>query len=214
MKTVQVKIKGLTPLMLHRFNEEDEQKGSSRKMLIKNGTPREEAQKCVYLDKENNFFFPGAAISRMLRESGGNHKMRGTRKSAKYIVPAAVLVRNEIILIRDEQGRLSKNYEVDSRPVVIPATKGRIMRHRPRWDSWTAEFDLMVNESLLPVDLIHQLLVEGGQQVGIGEYRPEKGGPFGTFSVVLWKEGKAIEGFDQMPTLSRNQASQPCGVSS
>ena len=28
--------------------------------------------------------------------------------------------------------------EVDSRPVVIPSTKGRIMRHRPKLETWQA----------------------------------------------------------------------------
>jgi hypothetical protein len=82
------------------------------------------------------------------------------------------------------------DFEVDSRPVTIPATKGRIMRHRPRFDCWSARFTIRVNEELLPPDFIHQLLVEGGQQIGVGDFRPEKGGPFGTFNLTLWKEAK------------------------
>jgi len=32
------------------------------------------------------------------------------------------------------------------------------------------------------------LLTEGSQQVGIGAYRPEKSGPFGTFMITSWHE--------------------------
>src|SRR5205823_5081833 len=91
MKLVDIEIKGTTPLLQHRFTESAQANGSTRKVLVTNGTPREEAEKVVYKN-DDGFFFPGAAIARLLREAGGNHKLRGSRKSAKFVVPAAVLV--------------------------------------------------------------------------------------------------------------------------
>jgi len=84
----------------------------------------------------------------------------------------------------------AKSFEVDSRPVTIPATKGRIMRHRPRFDQWGLKFDLIVNDDLLSVDMAQQLLQEAGQQIGIGDFRPEKRGPFGCFLVSKWEAVK------------------------
>jgi hypothetical protein len=188
MKTIEVEIKGTTALMLCRFAETTEVDKSTRTVLVSRGTPREQAEKACYRDKDQHFYFPGTAIARMLIEAGGNHKVRGTRKSAKYLIPAAVLVMEEAILIRNGDGGLAKDFEVDSRPVVIPATKGRIMAHRPRFDCWSAKFTLRINETLLPVDFINQLLTEGSQQIGVGSFRPEKRGPYGTFLVESWKE--------------------------
>jgi hypothetical protein len=194
MKTVEVEIEGTTPLLQCRFNENAEQPGSTRTVLVARGTPREEAEKVTYRSPDKKtFWFPGAAIARMLREVGGGHKMKGSRKSAKYLVPAAVLVLDDTVTILNGENSNSHpvaDYEVDSRPVVIPATKGRVMRHRPRFDKWGARFKIRINETILEEKFIHQLLNEGGQQNGIGEYRPEKGGPFGTFRVVHWKETK------------------------
>lgn len=191
MKLIDVQIKGTTPLLQHRFTESAEQNSSTRKVLVNQGTPREQAEKAVYRDPQGKFYFPGAAISRLLREAGGNHKLRGSRKSAKYVVPACVLVMMDGVTLLNGDGKTpAKDYEVDSRPVTIPATKGRIMRHRPRFDQWSANFTLRINETILPIDFIQQLLTEGGQQIGIGDFRPEKGGPFGTFNVVEWKEQK------------------------
>ena len=190
MKLIDVSIKGTTPLLQHRFTEQAEANSSTRKVLVSNGTPREQAEKAVYRN-DQGFYFPGAAISRLLREAGSNHKLRGTRKSAKYVIPAAVLVLVDGVQLLNGDGKSpAKDYEVDSRPVTIPATKGRIMRHRPRFDQWSANFTLRVNDSILPVDFIQQLLTEGGQQIGIGDFRPEKGGLFGTFNVIEWKEQK------------------------
>jgi hypothetical protein len=190
MTLINAEIKGSTPLLQHRFTESAEAGSSTRKVLVNNGTPREQAEKAVYRN-EKGFYFPGAAIGRLLREAGGNHKLRGSRKSAKYVVPACVLVMHDGIDLLNGDGKSHiKDYEVDSRPVTIPATKGRIMRHRPRFDQWSAKFTLRINETILPIDFIHQLLDEGGQQIGIGDYRPEKGGPFGTFLVTEWKTQK------------------------
>lgn len=190
MKIVEVQIKGTNGLLQHRFTESAEENPSTRKVLVNNGTPRAQAEKAAYRNN-GHFYFPGAAIARLLREAGGGHKLRGTRKSAKYIVPSAVLVVQDTVDLLSEDCKTHlKDFEVDSRPVVIPSTKGRIMRHRPRFDQWGARFTLRINETILPVDFVHQLLDEGGQQLGIGDYRPERSGPFGTFLVVSWEEKK------------------------
>jgi hypothetical protein len=60
------------------------------------------------------------------------------------------------------------------------------MRHRPRLNQWHAEFTLEIDDDMLEPNLIHQLLIEGGSKNGLGDYRPEKGGPFGKFAVVSW----------------------------
>lgn len=188
MKLIKVKIKGVTSLLQHRFNEESEVQNATRKVLVTRGMPRDEAEKVCYRDKQGHFYFPGAAIGRLLREAGSGHKLKGSRRSAKYIVPASVLVMDDAITIFNGDGKLAQDFEVDSRPVVIPATRGRVMRHRPRFDTWSAVFTLRINETILPVDFVQKLLTEGGEQIGIGDFRPEKGGPFGTFNVVEWNE--------------------------
>jgi hypothetical protein len=193
MKVFDVEIAGVTPLLQHRFGEHAEVEGGKatrRAVVVQDETPREIAAKLAYKNSKGEFFFPGAAIGRLLREAGGAHKLKGTRKSVKYIIPAAVLMLHDEVVIRNGDGKPAKDFEVDSRPVTIPATKGRVMRHRPRFEKWGATFALRVNEMILPPDVIHKLLTEGGEQIGIGDFRPERGGPFGTFQVTSWKEAK------------------------
>ena len=69
---------------------------------------------------------------------------------------------------------------------MIPATKGRIMRHRPRLNQWAMEFALEIDEDMINSQTVHQLLSEGGSKIGLGDFRPDKGGPFGRFLVVNW----------------------------
>jgi len=74
--------------------------------------------------------------------------------------------------------------EVDSRPAVVQ--RARIMRHRARLENWTLSFAVEVEEDILPLDQVHEILNDAGKRAGLGDYRVEKGGPFGRFQVVAW----------------------------
>lgn len=187
MKTISVRIEGMTPYLMHKFSEEAEADKATRRVKVSQPSPREEAEKFVYRNEDGTFFFNAYSIIGTLGNAGANHKMRGSRKSLKFIVPSAVRVTSDRITMLNGTGP-AKDFEVDSRPVTIPATKGRIMRHRPRFDKWSAEFDLVINEKLLDPEQVHILLNEAGESIGIGDFRPEKRGPFGTFRVVSFKE--------------------------
>jgi hypothetical protein len=184
MKTIEVTIVGTTPMLQHRFDEKAEIQEATRSVVENHGTPREQAEKAVYRDGNNGFYFPGTWIVGSIKAAGENHKLKGSRKSAKYLVPAAVNIQEIIVPVKNGDGKsLAKDFEVDSRPVTIPATKGRIMRHRPRFDAWAANFTLLVNENVLPEDFVHKLLTEAGEQRGLGDFRPT----FGRFRVTRWK---------------------------
>lgn len=190
MKTYNVSIKGLTPFLQCRFSEEASVESSTRRVVVDRGTPRQQAEKLMYRDAAGKYYFPSTCICRCIAEAGRNHKMKGSRSSARYVVPAAIMVPSETIILNNGDGRPAKDFEVDSRPVSIPSTKGRVMRHRPRFDEWSATFALRVNDNILPSDFIKQLLDEAGLCVGIGDFRPQRSGPFGTFTVTKWEELK------------------------
>jgi hypothetical protein len=186
MKTYIFCIQGLTPLLMHRFADAEEMEAATRKTHVKTIDPRDAAEKAAYRTADGELFVPGAAIARMLREAGAAHKQRGSRKSLKYVIPAAVLVLEDQLVLRDSEGKALVEFEVDSRPVVIPSTKGRVMRHRPRLNAWHLEGTLEIDDDMLEPSMALQLLTESGHKLGLLDYRPEKGGPFGRFSVVSW----------------------------
>lgn len=190
MKTIKVEIRGVTPLLIHKFTEDTEQAKSTRRVEVKQRDPREEATKNAYIAQDGTFYFNAFSIPSCMGGAGSNHKARGSRKSLRFVVPSAVRMTTDTVTILNGKGP-AKDFEVDSRPVTIPATKGRIMRHRPRFDQWGAQFEMMVNDDLLSVEMAHQLLNEAGQSIGIGDFRPEKRGPFGTFRVTKFEEAKA-----------------------
>ena len=197
-KLIRITIQGMenSGLLQHKFSDAAIQAVSSatRKAKIGHQTPREAAEEVCYRDTKGFLWLPGSSISSMLREAGSGHKQKGTRKSLKWIVPAAAIVQEDRIpLFNIKSGRARKRlktFEVDSRPVVIPATKGRIMRHRPRLDEWSADLSILIDEEVLGVDTIQVLMTEGGRRIGVGDFRPSCGGPFGRFLIKSWSVAK------------------------
>ena len=195
---VETWIEGTMPLLMAAFGTEAAENvpGGSAPgtrpsiTAVKQITPREHAEKSCYRETsspDSPLVFPGTAVQRAIVEAGGNHKEKGTRKSMKYRVPAAVLVLDELapLYAEDRKTRLT-TYEVDSRRVVNPKTKGAMLAHRPRLERWVLKITIRINESLMDPAFVRQLLGEAGEQIGIGAFRPEKRGPFGLFSVVAW----------------------------
>ncbi len=180
---IKVKIKGVTPLLFNRFIEEEYQV----KTRNKNALPREEAEKTLHKNKKGIIIMPAQNIFSCLICAGKYHKIGKnkvtTQKSS--IVPAGLQV-DEIECSLD-----TKDFEVDSRSVVIPSTGGRVMKHRARLDAWELSFTLDVDPTIFDEKFVRQLVDDAGQKVGLGDFRPDRKGLFGKFKVVKWKVVKS-----------------------
>ena len=84
----------------------------------------------------------------------------------------------EIITTKDEP------WVVDLRTVTIQRS-AQIWRSRPLFaGGWTAVIPMQFNKEHLREEDVIACLHEAGGGVGIGDYRQQKGGPFGSFHVV------------------------------
>jgi len=191
---IDVRIEGISALLIHRFGEAQEDGAPTRAIITDRKDPRAEAASHAYVAKDGSYYFSAFCIPGSMANAGANHKMKGSRKTLRFVVPSAITVLADAITILDPAtDQPIPNFEVDARPVTIPATKGRIMRYRPRFNKWAARFELSLESHLLSLDMAQQLLVEAGQSIGIGDFRPEKRGPFGRFRVTLFAERKELE---------------------
>lgn len=187
---IKVKIQGLSPLLMNRFTAENGGEISDGHRPAapggERGTPREQAEKTAYRDDKGNLYYPGPNLFSCLIEAGKYHKVGKnkvtTQKSS--LVPAGL----SVMEIAMPFG--TKDFEVDSRRVVIPSTGGAVVRHRARLDSWTLSFTLDVDEGMFTSKFVRMLVDDAGRKVGLGDYRPARKGPFGRFVVTEWKEEK------------------------
>ena len=190
---IAVTIAGVSPLLMNRFSSDAEVSVSAgHSPAIRSGphrTPREEAERSAYrCSSTGKLFLPGPNLFAALVEAGKFHRVGKTKVTTmrSSLVPAGLLVRELVIPLG------TKDFEVDSRRVRIPATGGCVMRHRARLDEWKAPFTLDVDESVFNDKFVRMLLDDAGKKVGIGDFRPATRGPFGRFVVTSWKvEGAA-----------------------
>jgi hypothetical protein len=170
IKTLHVKISGLSPLLMNRFPLEPV--AGMAKM-----TAEEQAEIAAYRMENGELFIPGVNVQRALI-SGAKYS-KGKGRSSLATVAAACL------LITKEQLPLGcRKYVVDSRAVVVPATKGRIVRHRPRLDEWSLSFELEYDSDLMSRDQVEMIVRDTGRRVGLGDFRPENKGMFGRFDLI------------------------------
>ena len=185
---IQVTIEGLTPLLMNRFSDEAEIATTSGHSPAFHGsgrgTPREQATRTAYRDSTTGeLYVPGSNIFAAIVDVGRFHRLGKSKVSTQKssLIPAGLLVSELMVPLA------TKQFEVDSRRVRIPATGGCVMRHRARLDSWKASFTLVVDETVFSPQFIRVLLDDCGRKVGLGDYRPATRGPFGRFVVSSWK---------------------------
>lgn len=187
IKTITLTIKDLAPVLINRFKESDE----ITKAIDKNGkkdygTPREQAELTPYADEPRTskslLWVPSTWIMGSIATIASDYKIPGSRKSIKSVYGGAIIPREEKIYFTEKY--TLKDIEVDSRPVVIQ--RARIMRHRARIEHWTLSLTLELDETIIPVDSLHQLISDAGRRAGIGDFRANKGGPFGRYKVTRW----------------------------
>ena len=184
--TIKVSIQGKTPLLMNRFTEANEVKisaGTSTVTVGHKGTPREQAIPKAYMDNKGNLYVPGPNIFACLIAAGSFHKAGKTKVTTQKssLIPAGMALEEIICPLN------TKDFEVDSRSVVIPATGGRIMCHRPRLDKWKTQFTLTVDETMFAPEFVRVLIDDAGSKVGLGDFRPARKGPFGRFFVTKWE---------------------------
>lgn len=185
MKQVQVTIKGNKPLLMNRFGSGDDQVATVTRGKKDYGTPLEQAQKAAY-QRDGKLYIPWTWISGSIRHvaSGFRSSLNKKIKSLKGIVGGAVLVKTPEIFFNEGIG--INDIEVNSMGAVVQ--RARILRHRPQINEWTATFFILVDDSLITTDETRAMLEDAGQRAGIGDYRISKGGPYGTFDVIDFKE--------------------------
>lgn len=184
MKQFKIKIKGLTPYMQHRMDDDkleiwEKKRG---KIMERPEVSQDDAIRAEYhcfRNAEGKCFIPSDHIRGCLINAGAYMKAKvgGKSKSMKVIVAATFVSTPDQILLPDYDA-------IDKRSSVNRNVKARIIVIRPKWTVWQAEFILQVFEDTLSKETIRQLFEFAGSYVGIGSFRPTNNGMFGRFELT------------------------------
>ena len=134
MIQIQFQIAGESPLLCNRFTDAAMLKIDGGVSAIASaadkGSPRERASERLYIDSNGAPVLPGMNLYRAIIDAGrfhkaGREKLTTVRSS---LVPAGLWLRDIEMPIIDGA------WEADVRSVVNPATGGRMVCCRPRFD--------------------------------------------------------------------------------
>jgi len=185
MIKINVAIKGLEPgLLMHSdkgmFNPSSEKPG-------KGNPTKEDAEKVAYRSKNGNLFIPTTAIYGTMVNAATAWIKQG-KKMTTYIVSTLDITPVEEIPLLDLNGKLIKDYEVNTR-IVHNFKVGRLLVACPQIKEWQAMFEMKYNPAMFletPTTLKH-VLEQAGLYVGILAWRPQHKGRFGRFTIKKWE---------------------------
>jgi len=177
MEKIEVTIKGTAPLLQHKMTVEQEAQLESRTKKVAGQSKGDNPEDFLYAI-DGKIYQPAEHMLQAIIKQLSNYKIQGKgKKTYKEIGKGGLNIMPEMLLHKIQ------TWTVDSRTVVIPATKGRCIRKRPRLDNWEFDFIIEVISSSLPVEVIKCALDDAGREGGIGDYRPR----FGRFIVTKFK---------------------------
>ena len=208
-ETVRIPIRGLTPLITHKFSEKakrqmlDAMQGRKNPKEAKN--PEREYEDAKYkLDRitvdeaetmgvkitdDDRLGIPAIAFKSATvsaaRFFGKSVTMVGLRQT---LFVAGEFSRREGMMLCQIIGEPEMREDV-----VRVGNGGTDLRYRPCWTEWETFLDVTFVKSMLTRDSVLSLVEAGGLGVGVGEWRPERRGEYGTYAIDTDKQIEVLK---------------------
>lgn len=174
-------IKGTTPLITHKFSdkarrqiEEKQQKKATKAKSARK--PEEEFEAACY-KLNGGFGFPANGLKQAAVNACRFTDMKMT------VARGAFFVKGEV---SDEGEELVK---IDSKAPKMKTDMVRLqsgssdVRYRPIFEDWSMTVRVEYNKNVISPEQVMNLFNTAGFAIGIGDWRPERNGQFGRFTI-------------------------------
>jgi len=183
MKNYKGTIQGISPLLMNRPSAMIGDISKDKKPFTDEAD--NDASLKLYANTKGKLYQPSTHLQGALVEAGKHKKVVGKGKATySKIVGYAVSINPFEI-----EHQIQK-WETFSILAVNPNTKGRNLLHRPILKEWKLSFEVEFDETEIAPSILHELFEIAGRVAGLGDWRPQKKGPYGKFQVTEWKEAK------------------------
>lgn len=202
--TMLVPIIGTAPLIVHNFSEK-----SKRQML-----EAQQGKKSVKQHRDPDAEYKAAFYNLVEDDGNGGTVTKygfpavafkaATIGAARFYGKAIKMTEIRQFLFfkgRYTSGDPQQLIEIEGTPemredVVRLGGVGRSadLRYRPQFTEWSTTLEVTFVKSSLSQDSVLSLIDAGGLGVGVGEWRPERNGSFGTYQIDPNREVKIING--------------------
>lgn len=180
---VEFDIVSMTSMIQHRWSEKakgqirDKQAGKKTKARDKRD-PNAEFKEATYKTSDGKYGIPLLSLKAAI--IGAAHKDLGVEKT---------LVRKALFIQCPPNGGPDMVLEMKCEKPIMREDTVRVgagsadLRYRPEFTAWSLHVKAIIDAELLQVTDLLNLVDRAGFGVGIGEWRPEKGGEYGRFQV-------------------------------
>lgn len=193
-ETLHVPIVGTTPLIVHNFSEKsrrqmlDAQQGKKKVKQVRD--PQSEYEAAFYRiateDGPDKYGFPVTAF-----KAATIGAARFYDKSVSMTALRQFLFMSGVMTKADPQMLVEIVGEPEMREDVVRLggpSRSADLRYRPMFPEWSTTLDVTYVRSSIDRNSVLSLIDAGGMGIGIGEWRPEKRGEFGTYAIDRTQE--------------------------
>lgn len=199
-ETLLVPILGTAPLIMHNWSAKakrqmlDAQQG--RKQPKEPRNPEADYEAAFYRTKDGGYGFPVLAFKAATVEAsrfyGKEVTKVGLRQTLFFTGEYSPVCNQSLVDITGEPHMRED--------VVRLGMSGTDLRYRPEFPEWSTTLTVTYVKSSLTRDSVLSLIDAGGLGTGVGEWRPEKDGDFGTYRVDPTRNVEVLGGTPAPPT--------------
>lgn len=180
IQKISVNIIGTSPLIMHKFSEkarkqmlDKQMKKAAKKTEARD--PEKEFQDSIYRNSKGDVAFPANAVKQAIVSAA-----RSVDGLPMTILRASVFVRG------DEQDLIPVEYkELRMREDTVKIGQGTTdLRFRGELIGWSIALPIEFNADVISAEQVLNLIQIAGFSNGLGEWRPERNGNYGTFTLA------------------------------
>lgn len=195
-ETILVPIVGTAPLIIHNWAEKskrqmlDAMQGRKAPKQVKDPQAEYEAAfyRIAHEDGPDTYGVPAIAFKQCTVNAA-----RFFDKSVTMTDMRQTLFFRGVVTKADAQQLVEIDGEARMREDVVKVgVNGRDLRYRPEFVKWSALLRVTFVAAKIDRGSVLSLIDAGGMGVGVGEWRPEKRGDYGTFAIDTAKDVEVV----------------------
>ncbi len=188
-----VTIKGITPLSQSRQHDDPKKEGErpddydTRTWRSKLNIATRDGRPTVVLPAHGVHQSIAAAAKYSKRQIPGQGKATWT---AKFLSGIALLEDPALNIDPESVGSVLISANADG----VRGSGKRVPRRFPIIPEWSTTFDVVILDPIITEQVFREMMELAGLFIGIGRFRPEKGGTNGRFKIerIVWQDNRAL----------------------
>ncbi len=203
MRKFSVTIKGMAPgLLQHRYDPTPQMEGSKAPSL--NKFSLKEWRNAVYAMADGQIYQPAVHLEQAISTAAKTQMLKGRKTWMDWVRGNLLIVPDEIphgvdishleqaeTMLSSSLGNalVYRNEQVAIHVARAIVGKAAVPRVRVLMYPWSLTFEVVVRDVPveIPENVLRMIIENAGVFPGIGDYRPEKRGKYGTFEVTDFK---------------------------